>query len=1230
MGTMVELASEIMVGAVLGRMTNHDPFPSSLLQEVQGDPAGASPQALLDLNKFTHAHFAFFMPGNFFIQNAAAGSWLALIIVVGFIVLAKRFYEKTFWLFKFQRRSEGVYIVPNALNTFLLLEGCFVIVWIAFISLQYLTYDRHQDYLQHHLGVFNLIIWWPLWVGAFFAGWGSFYTAPGALDKGPLSSSRLGRFVPRPLLVNIFCLGTPILLIVSLIPSIVLTQNNLSRAIDIYDVFQSDLLAATAAASPLVPRSQADAFLQRASDIWQMQATTHYYMSVGYSIWPVWAALFLLFYIPAGGYLAWLVFHQVRRQRSLLEELDRKQRETVKKETPAMMMEDPSTFALVNAPSPGRVPLLFQPLSSSQEMAEETLTVVGDGEWPTQQRQQQQQQLIQNQARGDQRRHVAPSSDEEQMSPPPPVGSPPVTPSTAVSSSDHSEGQEVFFPALKPDVAKRATRKVTQRNGTPASRYRYLRRCFVNLTVLYVSIVLAAAVYLAVAASLARYLYSTAIQGPQAITNLVYGICLTTAWCNVVFGTATFFAIFSRYLDPANASARDDDSSPKGQNGALKRSPFAFRAGTGGTKTLDGTSPHDKTRTLPAVPESVGQTMDSALQSISISRSAWDQQQHLSPDGKPRAKTMMSFRIMRDAGRSGALLLRPTADQLTSQASFGQAESANVSTHGRTSVDESGTNTGTNTPRLVIGSGKSKKSSSSRNQRHRGPGDETSFIMEEYTSQTSSARSYRDGRTVYYPTPYGLMPAPAPPEPKPLPPERSPPRTPIRAERHQGSTSTGASSSRASEESRATGQQLRKSQSLEGRKSLSKRRASETGDIPNGAVAIPMPKKKGHSSSSHSGSPPSPAARPAGMPRTPSLSSINVSPYLSTPPRDKRSPWVARELANQPGATSSSSPSSSATYWSNLPYQAPPTETPEPDTSAATFVTGLDSSPVMPAYSRATSTPQLRSSVSSQSEQQQRTPSSSHTAFYTPSKALQSPSAAAGAATMAFPRSGSEQGLTSPLMGTRSLHPRHSSSTIGSPTTAVKMNPRYSKRESLGEPAPPPTNPIPAAPQTVTTTTTMSPSTSWSPSAVGDGAGERGLGLASLRRGSASQLPARISPQNPTVPLVALESPPQRRRRAMAGAKMAYTTASSPPRQANFQPLPTFSALHDAPPPHSSTDVSSSVLLEGITLGGWKREDDTVETRPSVSPMKNRTLAQGPGVSSPQSPPSRISPGTFF
>lgn len=96
-------------------------------------PSGADLTSVQQLDTFVEKFFIFNMPKNFFIQMAVAGVWIIMLIIVGSIVIIHRLRKRAFWLFKFRRRSEGIYVVPNALNCFLLLEGCFGIIWVAFV-----------------------------------------------------------------------------------------------------------------------------------------------------------------------------------------------------------------------------------------------------------------------------------------------------------------------------------------------------------------------------------------------------------------------------------------------------------------------------------------------------------------------------------------------------------------------------------------------------------------------------------------------------------------------------------------------------------------------------------------------------------------------------------------------------------------------------------------------------------------------------------------------------------------------------------------------------------------------------------------------------------------------------------------------------------------------------------------------------------------------------------------
>ena len=140
--------------------------------------------------------------------------------------------------------------------------------------------------------------------------------------------------------------------------------------------------------------------------------------------------------------------------------------------------------------------------------------------------------------------------------------------------------------------------------GGPMSRYKYLRRCLVNLLILYLGIISAACFFGAVTIYLAAVEYEHALQGPEAVAESIAIAGATAAWVSAVFGVLTIGSIIFRNFDNPQPEA----SQGSGGDGALRK-----RFHRNASRTLEsgeapgamGRGAHDKTRTLPAVPESV-------------------------------------------------------------------------------------------------------------------------------------------------------------------------------------------------------------------------------------------------------------------------------------------------------------------------------------------------------------------------------------------------------------------------------------------------------------------------------------------------------------------------------------------------------------------------------------------------------------------------------------------------
>ncbi|PWN53709.1 hypothetical protein IE53DRAFT_121911 [Violaceomyces palustris] len=618
-----------------------DAFPPSLAQGL------ASPQpsqeTLGELEKFIRELFYLPLPGSFYVQMLIVAICILVMLGTGSLLILHRMVKGRFWIMRFTRRAEGTYIVPNALNCFLLFEGCFGIIWVAFAAIEIKLYRSNVEHFMHQIHAWRLLTWIPLWIGAFLAGWGSFYSAPGALDRAPSAASK-GKmmrggiaFMPRPWFINMICIGAPFFMSASLIAPAVLGQRHLSAAFGQYLDWsaKSDMFLGAGAN----PSSEAvEAWVSESRDVWASLADSYRYEAIGFTVWSVWAGLHLTSYIPAGGYLVYLVLQQVKRQKANMLNLQNLKKE----EKLSWPNGDQETIQVPNGQSPaapsqeterqlkpgvavrrsGSAPVLFRPL---------VLDSKGD---------------MHIQDTGEEQRQECSSTavPEEGLSPPVSPKSPEDAPGTA-----RAEARDMFFPPLRPDVRKQAEKRLSS-HVTPTSKFRYLRRCFINLVVLYCGVMMGGVLYLFITARLAARVYEVSLMSGHDIASLIVQSDLPAAWGALIFGAATVGSIWTRNFDPASGVQDSKDDSRKGKKFERK------------SKAMEQKEPlsQAKTRTLPPVPESVV-AIDSLNEQSTIKRSGINQ-----GEGGGGA---IKFALVRDNSRPGAIVMRPT-DLTGSNVSF--------------------------------------------------------------------------------------------------------------------------------------------------------------------------------------------------------------------------------------------------------------------------------------------------------------------------------------------------------------------------------------------------------------------------------------------------------------------------------------------------------------------------------------------------------------------------------
>lgn len=489
---------------------------------------------------------------------------------------------------------------------------------------------------------FRSLVWIPLFCGAFLTGWGSLYTAPDTLDKPTASHRRTsakGR-LPWPLIVNLTCWGLPLVLIVSLLPPVCLSSVKMTNAFNAYKVWDSrfqSLIEATVA-NTLVNETAVNDMRAQAYAIFTDWSRSYYYIDVGYVLWSFWAILFLVFYVPAGGVLVFLLYRQVNRQRAILESHQRKlelqlaqeQKQAEEDEKSAMharnlvvpnttMVSSAGGLSGTNVASRAGAPLenIYEDRGASNDSRATGHSVKSGHDVMGLETALGQNPSASYGVHGalspglaSPLGHVASlakeSGDEVRASTSQP--NTPVTPGATsafrrlirmeTSASSNKGGQT---------SSKSAKRKRVSLSSGPMSRYKYLRRCLVNLLILYFGIISAAACFGAVTIYLAAVEYEHALQGPDSVAHSISVAGAVAAWASAVFGALTIGSIVFRNFDNPNPEASQGSDGPVKRRFARNASKTtddgsrgSGRAGAAGVRGGE-----DKTRTLPAVPESV-------------------------------------------------------------------------------------------------------------------------------------------------------------------------------------------------------------------------------------------------------------------------------------------------------------------------------------------------------------------------------------------------------------------------------------------------------------------------------------------------------------------------------------------------------------------------------------------------------------------------------------------------
>lgn len=125
--------------ATLNNRYNLPPPPPKSVFSTVGNEAGrawfpdfdAEQDPVGSLKHFIRILFYPSLRNSTFIQLKALSVLTAIIGIWIFLIIVRRLWEKSFWLFRLVRRSNGTLLVPNAITAFVAIESAFAILLIA-------------------------------------------------------------------------------------------------------------------------------------------------------------------------------------------------------------------------------------------------------------------------------------------------------------------------------------------------------------------------------------------------------------------------------------------------------------------------------------------------------------------------------------------------------------------------------------------------------------------------------------------------------------------------------------------------------------------------------------------------------------------------------------------------------------------------------------------------------------------------------------------------------------------------------------------------------------------------------------------------------------------------------------------------------------------------------------------------------------------------------------------
>ncbi|PWN53073.1 hypothetical protein IE53DRAFT_408957 [Violaceomyces palustris] len=277
------------------------------IQELKYPTFGQHGQpAITEFRAFMKRIYFYDLPKGFYIQIVFACVVMGLIIVCGALLVGRRIYERSFWLFRVQQRPKGLVVIPNAITIFVVVEGCFALVWLLYATIH--VSRQRTESSPRGMILWLALTWVPLFWGAFWGGWGTHYASPDSAstryhnhhEEDEESGWSFERLRPRPWMLNFFCLFAPVLNFISVLVPAIPGDQKFNRSYEQWLALDGRLASFENQGNPgPIPTH----LLDEGKQIWKEAVDGLWFLEICFIIWTIWAFLFLIFYVTSGGVL---------------------------------------------------------------------------------------------------------------------------------------------------------------------------------------------------------------------------------------------------------------------------------------------------------------------------------------------------------------------------------------------------------------------------------------------------------------------------------------------------------------------------------------------------------------------------------------------------------------------------------------------------------------------------------------------------------------------------------------------------------------------------------------------------------------------------------------------------------------------------------------------------------------------------------------------------------------